>query len=84
MDYFQEAKDYGDLRKEFFTEVFHEIRDKYLNGVKHFLKNDYYNVGTILGEVASDQVTSKTSKMFETSIKYPVVYQVFDRFFGAF
>ena len=85
MDYFQEAKDYGDLRKEFFTEVVHEIRDKYfLNGVKHSLENDYCNVGTILGEVTSDQVTSETSKMFETSIKYPGVYQVFDRFFGAF
>ena len=68
MDYFQEAKDYGHLRKEFFTEVFHEIRDKYfLNGVKHFLENDYHNVGTILGEVTSEEVTSKTSKMFETS-----------------
>ena len=26
----------------------------------------------------------KTSKMSETSIKYPGVYQVFDEFFGAF
>ena len=48
------------------------------------MENDYYNVGTILGEVTSEEVTSKTSKMFETSIKYPGVYQVFGRFFGAF
>ena len=43
------------MRKEFFTEVFHEIRDKYfLNAVKHSLENDYCNVGTISGEVTSD------------------------------
>ena len=48
------------------------------------MESDYYNVGTILGEVTSEEVTSETSKMFETSIKYPGVYQVFDRFFGGF
>ena len=31
------------------------------------MENDYHNVGTILGEVTSEEVTSETSKMFETS-----------------
>ena len=48
------------------------------------MENDCYNVRTILGEVTSEEVTSETSKMFETSIKDPGVYQVFDRFFGGF
>ena len=48
------------------------------------MENDYYNVGTILGEVTSEEVTFETSKMFETSIKYPGVHLVFDRFFGGF
>ena len=49
------------------------------------MENDYYNVGAILGGVTSGQVTSETSKMFETSsFNYPGVYHVFDRFFGAF
>ena len=47
------------------------------------MENDYYNVGTILGEVTSEEVTSETSKMFETSIKYAGADQVFDRFFGT-
>ena len=42
------------------------------------MENDYYNVGAILGEVASGEVTSETSKMFETSFNYPGVYHVFD------
>ena len=58
MDLFQEAKEYGGQRKEFFTDVLREIEDKYfLNGVKHYLKNDYYNIGTILGEVTSEELT---------------------------
>ena len=61
MDLFWEAKDYGGPRKEFFTDVLREIEDKYfLNGVKQYLKNDYYNVGTILGEVTSAELTLVT------------------------
>ena len=40
------------------TDVLNEIGDKYfLNGVKHYLKDDSYNVGTILGEVTSEELT---------------------------
>ena len=39
-----EKKDYGVPTKEFFNDVLCEIEDKYfLNGVKHYLKNNYYN-----------------------------------------
>ena len=55
LDLFKEAKDYGGPRKEFFTDVLREIEDK--NGVKHYLKNDYYNVGTILAEVTFEELT---------------------------
>ena len=45
----------------FFTDVLREIEDKYfLKGVKQYLKNDYYNVGTILGEVTSEELTLVT------------------------
>ena len=58
MDLFQEAKDCGSLRKDLITDVLNEIGDKYfLNGVKHYLKDDSYNVGTILGEVTSEELT---------------------------
>ena len=58
LDLFQEAKDYEGPRKEFFTDVLREVEDKYfLNGVKHYLKNDYYNAGTILGAVSSEELT---------------------------
>ena len=34
------------------------MEDKcFLHGVKHYLKNDYHNVGTILGEVFSEEKT---------------------------
>ena len=52
------VEDYGGPRKEFFTDVFREIEDKYfLNGVKQHLKNNYYNAGTILGGVTSEEPT---------------------------
>ena len=39
LDLFYEAKGYGGPRKEFFTDVLHEIEDKYfLNSVKQYLK----------------------------------------------
>ena len=61
LDLFLEAKDYGGPRKEFFTDVLREIEDKYfLNGIKQYLKNDCYNVGTILGEVTSAELTLVT------------------------
>ena len=54
-------RDYGGPKKEFLTDVLHEIEDNYfLNGVKHNLKNHYYNVGTILGEVTSEELTLVT------------------------
>ena len=38
--------------------VLRKIEDKFfLNGVKDYLKDDYYNVGTILGEVTSEELT---------------------------
>ena len=44
MHLLQEKKDYGGPTKEFFNDVLCEIEDKYfLNGVKHYLKNNYYN-----------------------------------------
>ena len=58
MDLFQEAKDCGVLEKYLITGVLNEIGDKYfLNGVKHYLENDSYNVGTILVEVTSEELT---------------------------
>ena len=58
MDLFQEVKDYRGTREKVFTGVLREIEDKYyLNGVKHYLKNNHYNVGTILGEVTSQELT---------------------------
>ena len=58
MDLFQEAKDCGGQRKDLITDFLNQIGDKYfLNSVKHYLENDYYNVGPILGEVTSEELT---------------------------
>ena len=58
MVFLQEAKDCGGLRKYLITDVLNKIGDKYiLNDVKHYLKDDPYNVGTILGEVTSEELT---------------------------
>ena len=58
MDFLQEAKNCGGLRKDLITDVLNEIGDKYiLNGVKHYLKDDPYNDGTIIGEVTSEELT---------------------------
>ena len=58
MDLFEEVKDCGGLRKDLITDALNEIGDKYfLNGVNHYLENDSYNVGTILGEVTSEELT---------------------------
>ena len=45
MHLLKEKKDYGGPKKEFFNDVLREIEDKYfLNGIKRYLKNNYYNV----------------------------------------
>ena len=59
--YFRKQKTTEARRKEFFTDVLREIEDKYfLNGVKQYLKNDYNNVGTILGAITSEELTLVT------------------------
>ena len=44
-------------RKEFFTDF---LRENFLNDVKQYLKNHYYNVGTILDVITSDELTLMT------------------------